>query len=298
MSYKGGVYLCKAALITMLSVVLALAAQWTVAAGPALTVPSTALLDKYLTSSNQCSPSDLMPAARQNKQLIRDLKWVISGRIQHGWKIYYPLIAHFLHTTASADSVGFAQAVSRWQMISGCRTPADGVLESSTLMSIIVELQSRRFDPAQRVAYERKIVTIDSSRIFDRNKEVSKRKLGENTLAAYNKMLAAARRDNIQGPFLKIISGYRSDRDQRELHARSPGTRAHQLATHSIHSSGRAIDIYVGGDEVSTNDLNRETQSRTRAYQWLVKNAGRFGFVPYYYEPWHWEYVGHQNGVD
>jgi LAS superfamily LD-carboxypeptidase LdcB len=32
--------------------------------------------------------------------------------------------------------------------------------------------------------------------------------------------------------------------------------------------------------------------TRQPTYRWLVRNAGRFGFVPYVFEPWHWEWVG------
>jgi len=42
---------------------------------------------------------------------------------------------------------------------------------------------------------------------------------------------------------------------------------------------------------VSTADANRAVQVQTRVYLWLVRNAERFGFRPYFYEPWHWEYV-------
>ena len=45
-------------------------------------------------------------------------------------------------------------------------------------------------------------------------------------------------------------------------------------------------------EPVSTKDDNRAIQTQSKAYRWLVKNAGRFGFRPYFYEPWHWEYVG------
>ena len=51
-------------------------------------------------------------------------------------------------------------------------------------------------------------------------------------------------------------------------------------------------DLYVGGEPVETNDSNRALQIQTPVYQWLVRNAERFGFQPYYYEPWHWEYTG------
>jgi hypothetical protein len=41
---------------------------------------------------------------------------------------------------------------------------------------------------------------------------------------------------------------------------------------------------------VSTADTNRARQVETPAYRWLARNAHRFGFRPYFYEPWHWEY--------
>jgi LAS superfamily LD-carboxypeptidase LdcB len=47
-----------------------------------------------------------------------------------------------------------------------------------------------------------------------------------------------------------------------------------------------------GGRPESTDDANRLFQSRTATYRWLVANAGRFGFVPYPFEPWHWEWTG------
>jgi LAS superfamily LD-carboxypeptidase LdcB len=51
------------------------------------------------------------------------------------------------------------------------------------------------------------------------------------------------------------------------------------------------LDLYVGGSPVDTKDSNRAIQVNTPAYRWLVQNAERFGFRPYFYEPWHWEYV-------
>jgi D-alanyl-D-alanine carboxypeptidase len=32
--------------------------------------------------------------------------------------------------------------------------------------------------------------------------------------------------------------------------------------------------------------------ARSPLYRWMVVNAGRFGFVNYAYEPWHWEWTG------
>ena len=63
------------------------------------------------------------------------------------------------------------------------------------------------------------------------------------------------------------------------------------MAVNSPHFTGRALDVYVGGEPVDTQDSNRALQVQTPVYQWLVRNAERFGFRPYCYEPWHWEFV-------
>ena len=89
---------------------------------------------------------------------------------------------------------------------------------------------------------------------------------------------------------LKIISAFRSPEYQQKLRAQSPNAGRAGLAINSPHFTGRALDIYVGGDPVSTKDANRAIQVNTKAYRWLVKNAENFGFIPYFYEPWHWEY--------
>jgi LAS superfamily LD-carboxypeptidase LdcB len=64
----------------------------------------------------------------------------------------------------------------------------------------------------------------------------------------------------------------------------------------SAHRTGLALDLDVGaapGFMVdSSADPNRLFQSRTPAYRWLVRNAVRFGFVNYVFEPWHWEWRG------
>ena len=91
--------------------------------------------------------------------------------------------------------------------------------------------------------------------------------------------------------FLRIVSAYRSPEYQEALRRKEPNAGRAALAKHSPHSTGHALDIYVGGEPVKTLDSNRLIQVQTPAYKWLVKNAHRFGFYPYFYEPWHWEYV-------
>ncbi|MEO8812808.1 MAG: D-alanyl-D-alanine carboxypeptidase family protein, partial [Caulobacteraceae bacterium] len=64
----------------------------------------------------------------------------------------------------------------------------------------------------------------------------------------------------------------------------------------SAHRTGLAVDIDLGHAPGSTidsaGDVNRLFLSRTPAYRWLVTHAGRFGFVNYPFEPWHWEWTG------
>jgi hypothetical protein len=57
----------------------------------------------------------------------------------------------------------------------------------------------------------------------------------------------------------------------------------------SPHHTGRAMDLYVGG-EISTASKNVAYQQRLNPYKWLVCNAAKFNFYPYAPEPWHWEY--------
>jgi zinc D-Ala-D-Ala carboxypeptidase len=92
--------------------------------------------------------------------------------------------------------------------------------------------------------------------------------------------------------YLKIISAFRPREYQEQLRQQSPSADRAALAVNSPHFTGRALDLYVGGEPVSTKDSNRMIQTRTPVYRWLVQNANKFGFKPYFYEPWHWEYTG------
>jgi LAS superfamily LD-carboxypeptidase LdcB len=107
-------------------------------------------------------------------------------------------------------------------------------------------------------------------------------------------MIAAAAEDPslMLGQYFKIVSAFRSREYQDELRRKSPNAGSAGLAVNnSPHFTGRALDLYVGGSPVDTRDSNRAIQVNTPAYRWLVRNAERFGFRPYFYEPWHWEYV-------
>ena len=239
-------------------------------------------------------------AAAQNAMLRNDLKWVFGGKEQRGWSLYTALIQNLINTSEEPDSSGFAEALLRWQRQK--KLSPSGVLDEETWMAMVFDWQGRRLKnklPAQ----PDQLITAPISDFYDVTRLPELRMIENETYVAYRKMVAAAVADKSLGlksngdelaadeNFLKVISSFRSREYQEELRRKSPNAGSAGLAVNSPHFTGRALDLYVGGKPVETNDFNRAIQVQTKVYQWLVKNAERYGFRPYYYEPWHWEYV-------
>ena len=191
---------------------------------------------------------------------------------------------------------------SRWQKKSGL-TPS-GVLDEESFYKIIAAWQANRLKD-RTPAQPHQLITAPSSDFFDPARLDELRQVERETYDAYKRMVAAAIDDKSLGlahvskkelapseKYLKIISSFRSREYQEKLRRETPNAGSAGLAMNSPHFTGRALDLYVGGEPVETNDPNRAIQVQTRVYQWLVKNAERYGFQPYFYEPWHWEYVG------
>ena len=148
------------------------------------------------------------------------------------------------------------------------------------------------------------LLTAPASDFYDPERLEELRQVERQTYAAYKRMIAAAIADptlklshtpsgelTTEEKYFKIISAFRSREYQERLRRESPNAGTAGLAVNSPHFTGRALDLYVGGEPVDTKDANRAIQVDTPAYRWLVRNAERFGFRPYFYEPWHWEYV-------
>jgi LAS superfamily LD-carboxypeptidase LdcB len=178
-----------------------------------------------------------------------------------------------------------------------------GVLEEDSLMAMVSQWQNSRLKNRE-YALPDQLLTAPTADFYDPERFPELRQVERNTYAAYKQMVAAAIADSSLNlahttsdelaageKFFKIISAFRSREYQDELRRKSPNAGSAGLAVNSPHFTGRALDIYVGGDPVDTRDSNRAVQVNTPAYKWLVRNAGRFGFRPYFYEPWHWEYV-------
>jgi len=266
-----------------------------------VTLSLVALTFDASTSSGQSSRKRNEDAARQNASLVKDLNWIFGSKPQRGWYIYLPLIKKLIKKKDGPASPKFAAAVARWQEKAG-RSPS-GVLDDQTLYAMIGVWQGARIKD-RTLATPDQLLTAPISDFYDVTRALELRQVERRTYAAYRKMIAAAIADRSLGlshtkrdelapdeKFLKIVSAFRSPAYQEKLRQASPNSGTAGLAVNSPHFTGRALDLYVGGEPVDTQDANRAMQVETRVYQWLVQNAERFGFRPYCYEPWHWEYV-------
>jgi len=240
-------------------------------------------------------------AATENAGLRSSLSWTFSGKTQSGWNIYVPLISQAIGVDGGPETPDFALGVSNWQSNAGL--PPTGVLDEVTLETFKKYWQSRRLGRFG-LAADDNLLSAPIAEFFDPTRSIDMLQLERDTYAAYKKMIAAAAKDRQhelrltkdgelapEEKFLRIVSAYRSQDYQDALRRKEPNAGRGALAKNSPHSTGHALDIYVGGEPVKTLDSNRLIQVQTPAYKWLVKNAHRFGFYPYFYEPWHWEYV-------
>jgi D-alanyl-D-alanine carboxypeptidase len=262
--------------------------------------PTASIREKRVEASGTA----LTAASARNVSLRTELNWLFGGKPQRGWYLYEPLIGRLLATSDDAASEGFAAALQGWQKRSGLT--GTGILDEESLYAMVAHWQGRRLKD-RTPAQPDQLVVAPASDFYDPERIDELRQVERQTYAAYKRMVAAAIADKSLGlsavngqlapeeEYLKIISSFRSREYQEKLRRESPHVGSAGLAVNSPHFTGRALDLYVGGEPVETKDSNRAIQIQTPVYQWLVRNAERFGFQPYYYEPWHWEYVGASN---
>ena len=269
--------------------------------GNSSSVKATSRITERPTTNTAKSTVAFAAAATQNAALRGELTWTFGGKQQRGWHLYDLLISKTLKTTEDFGTSDFASAVAVWQKRFGLS--ADGVLDEDSLMRMVSQWQSDRLKN-RNPATPDQLLTAPPTDFYDPSRAPELRQVERNTYAAYKRMIAAALADPALKlahtsagelapgeKYFKIISSFRSREYQDELRRKSPNAGSAGLAVNSPHFTGRALDIYVGGDPVVTKDSNRAIQVDTPAYRWLVRNAERFGFRPYFYEPWHWEYV-------
>jgi len=240
-------------------------------------------------------------AARANAASLESLAWAPFGRTETGWATYAPLVGREIRSGCAPETPGFAGALATWE--AGQNLPAEGVMTPAVFARLKGVIQMRR--PFVRLSAQgvcpNPPATSALAQASPAEGYVGKPiQLRPGALAAYRKMAAAARRDDpaiaADPRNLTIFSGFRSPAADAERCARERNCAGVVRATCSAHRTGLAMDLYVGqapgfGPD-SSADANRRFMSRTPAYRWLVANADRFGFVPYPFEPWHWEWTG------
>lgn len=240
-------------------------------------------------------------AAERNAHTVGAIDWAPFGRREIGWRTYWPLVAHEIGSGCGPATPAFAQAMAAWQQARGHRP--DGVLTTGQFQEMKISWHSRRPYVALRASgvcpeppNASTLAVADESESYG-GKRIE---VGAATLAAYRRMVAAARQE-VPGlkdhpEMLDIFSGYRSPAYDAARCARDGNCQGITRAKCSVHRTGTALDLVVGnapGHSVdSSADPNRLHMAQTPAYQWLVANAHRFGFVNYAFEPWHWEWVG------
>ncbi len=250
-----------------------------------------------------CDGPAFAAAARANAQSVNASPWMFSAGTQEkpegpGWAVYVPIITHTLGTTCGPATAGFAQALSVWQGQHGLA--ADGAMSRATAAKMKEGWQARRAHLARPCIELNRTRTaeIPAEARFD----AEDRRLQTDALAAYQRMLSAAKREQpalFQTPtVLQAASAWRDPADDRSSCTRNPGpcNGTAKAVGCSAHWSGWALDLNVGflpgRDPTDSTYANRLHQAQNPAYIWLLENAGRFGFVNYYYEPWHWEWQG------
>jgi len=241
-------------------------------------------------------------AVTANTTYRNDLTWTFGGKQQRGWYLYDLLIGKTLNTDDDPGTSDFAASIATWQKRRGLA--ADGILNEDALMSMVSQWQGNRLKN-RAPATPDQLLTAPPADFYDSSRAEELRQVERRTYAAYKELIAAAIADptlklahtapDQLAPgerYFKIVSAFRSREYQDELRRKSPNAGSAGLAVNnSPHFTGRALDLYVGGSPVDTKDANRAIQVKTPVYRWLVNNAERFGFRPYFYEPWHWEYV-------
>ena len=245
--------------------------------------------------------------AMANAISVYSLEWAPYGSPEWGWETYLPLIQKELGTDCAANTPRFAQALAAFQ--AAHLLPATGWFDQATWQVFRGVWQERRPFIMARVREEpcpeppplyQLGYLVESEEHADRLTRLLRR----DVLDAYRQLVAAARAElpevAADPELLQIFSGFRDPEADAARCAASGNCDGLRRAVCSPHRTGTAVDLYVGqlydlGVD-NTSPASRLHMTRGATYRWLVRNAGRFGFIPYAYEPWHWEWVSPTGG--
>ena len=271
-------------------------------------IGALALLAFAGVAQAQASPGACDRAAAQwsgqalsNAISVYTLEWSPFGQTEMGWETYVPLMQKELRTDCAPGTPDFAEALAGFQGRYAL-TPT-GVFDQPTFAVLKGVLQERRPFVMARTRNEcpepPPLNQLGYLSPEEEHADRLTRLLRRDTLDAYRAMAAAARRDvpaiAADPELLQIFSGFRDPEADAARCAAQGNCDGVRRAVCSPHRTGAAVDLYVGHiegmDVDSTDPSSRRFMAHGATYRWLVAHAARFGFVPYLYEPWHWEYV-------
>lgn len=244
--------------------------------------------------------ASLTRAATLNALSLKQSTWtffqnVLSKPEGPGWEIYVPLIKRSIGSACDPETPGFALALATWQSKHDLKS-GQGVLDSRTAVALKKTWQERRAH-LKRVEQGNciAIAKAEAVRVPQNLTYANDRRwLDKQTFEAYSRMREAFKEafasSGEETTELKVVSALRAHEDDVASCTSQQCNTVNKAQSCSAHWSGRAIDLDVGGLAVDSTYLNRVQQSRRAAYNWLLDNAAKFGFVNYAFEPWHWEW--------
>lgn len=254
--------------------------------------------------------------------LLLALMAAVAGASWYGYRSLTALEARIetldarLTSSTTALSATLGEATSTLsQNIAGVKTELGGFADTVKGVSGTVKTLEKltQTDPELLAKYSKvfflsehyapaRLVEIPDAQSYYNDRDTQ---IIPEVLPYFSKMLEEAKDDGIE---LYAYSAYRSFDSQHALKGRytvtyGAGT-ANQFSAdqgYSEHQLGTTIDLMTTG---INGDLN--AFGKTPAYDWLVKNAYRFGFILSYpqgnafytYEPWHWRFVGRKLARD
>lgn len=252
------------------------------------------------TSADCRRPAVYAGDAAANAASLDAASFAPSGPVETGWSAYAALAAREVGTTCDPASPAFAAALARWR--GAHALGPGGVMDAPTLKALVVVWLLRRpFVQATRrgecppAPDPSGLATALAGETLG-GKAVQAAPLA---LEAWRRMRAAARAERPEiaadPGLLAIASGFRGPAEEAARCAER-GCDTVSRSRCSAHRTGTAFDMVLAtgldARPLSTAEADRKALVRTPAYLWLVANADRFGFVPYAYEPWHWEWAG------
>lgn len=261
--------------------------------------------------------ADIKQTPLFTKVIIVALVLVLGGVV-----FFYQKVSTRLETELASTTATFTQKVQELEMqLAAAREENDELIddlrkekrrnddfeeqieEISGTVSVLDKL--RRTDPELLIKYS-KISFLNEHYLPEKLEEIrdkfvsspTEQRIHVGAASFLEDLLEEAEDDNID---LRVVSAYRSFGTQAALKNQYTvvyGSGANQFSAdqgYSEHQLGTTVDF-------STPELNGQIDGfeATPAYQWLIKNAYRYGFVLsyppnnayYQFEPWHWRFVG------